>query len=311
MSVAQFPPKPTLTTVVATATSANTTYRTPADLSPGFYRVSCVSTSVATVWFYSRDGAAITKAVTVSGTVTVNLGTRIGSIVFVVNTGTNINIEVDRIGAPLAAGVSGTVDTITSSGTYSQTGEALVFLVAGGTGGNAGFISASTVGGGAGGGSGGVLFDQIYIGAPVSVTIGSGGAGGATQGATGGTGGTTSFGSLSVTNAAGVAGGAGSTIGTAGNGASTTANAGYPVNSGITGGGGGGAGRGTSGAVGTPGIGGGATGAFGKGGDGGSSGVNGGAGTGYGAGGGGGGSSNTTFGVGGTGAPGVVYVLRF
>ena len=94
-----------------------------------------------------------------------------------------------------------TIQTFTSSGTYTPPDglvKAIVELVGGGgAGGGAEASSASQVSGGSGGGGGGYASEVLTaatIGSSQTVTIGAGGT--ASSGANGGAGGTTSFGAL-------------------------------------------------------------------------------------------------------------------
>jgi hypothetical protein len=145
---------------------------------------------------------------------------------------------IARTGIPLGSAASGiksvTVQTFTSSGTYTPTAgtKYIIAEMVGGGGGGAG-VSTSD-GGGGGGGSGGyikALITAAQIGTP-TITIGAAGAAGTNSGGNGGNGGTTSIGSL--LSCAGGLGGISASLGTAGSaaggaGGSTTVTTGTAI----------------------------------------------------------------------------------
>ena len=316
-------PIPVITTgknINVTVPNANTLYSGTTSLIAGLYRVTCVSGTITNLAFWNGS-TLIGTATTSSGTVDFNLGTQATKITVYTNTGSNIIVTATFLAEAIVINASGTLDTLTTTQTYTQTGPAYVVVVGGGGGGG------SSNGGGAagGGGSGGVNSGYISLTGSTSVTIGAFGVGaaGGTNG-TGTTGGTTTIGSISATGGTGgsyggdpsnnTGGGAGGTPGGgAGGGAQSSGNPGQNgtassaptflfVKTGTTGGGGGGGATtvatGAGSGIGTGGNGGlGAYVAF-----------SGTAGTGYGSG--GGGAGRFYGGAGFNGAPGVVYVLR-
>jgi hypothetical protein len=229
-----------------TAASSGTYYKgTGLSLPAGVYRVTCVSTTIATVNFFA-SGTALGAAVTSSGTVDISLTSPVTEILYSTNTGSSIGITIAYLATAVTpTTVSGTLDTYTSgSGTYTQTGNAYVLLVGGGGSGT--FASS---GGAGGGGSGGVLGASVVLTGSIAYSVGAKGAKQTSSGNSGNAGGSTTFGSLTAT---GGGGGSGSTGGTAGtpnggrgaNGArgqSPTASASSPLSfivAGTTGGGG-------------------------------------------------------------------------
>lgn len=284
MAVSQIPQKSSssATTVSATAVSAETLYYVAAPFVAGIYTITCVSSSVATVTFYNGN-TPITTVSTISGSIAINLGTAATHISYFVNTGSNIQILITLTGVPLASGVSGVLDTITSTGTYSHNGRAAIFLVGAGSSGGGGYSDhAGRPEGGAGGASGGVSGPHyVQLTGSTSVTIGAA------------PGGTTSFAGFTTSTAGRGNGGGG------GGGVGGASNNGTPVKPGTTGGGGGGKRWYSPG----PGAGGGS--GIGTGGNGGYNSA-GGNGTGYGSGGAGGSGPNP----GGNGTQGVVYVVK-
>jgi hypothetical protein len=251
-----------------TAASSGTYYKgTSLTLPAGVYRITCVSTTIATVNFFS-SGTALGAAVTSSGTVDISLTSPVTEILYSTNTGSNIGITIAYLATAVTpTTVSGTLDTFTSgSGTYTQTGNAYVLLVGGG--GSGAFTNNSGAGGG---GSGGVLGASVALTGSIAYSVGAKGAKKTSQG-DGNAGGNTTFGSLTATGGGGGIGATGGTAGTpnGGRGANgarnqqPTASASSPlpfIVSGTTGGGGYGTyydsrGGGTGSGIGTGGTGG-------------------------------------------------------
>jgi hypothetical protein len=269
-----------------TAASANTLYGANINLIPGVYAITCASATITTVEFLSGEGTLITTATTAVGTVSINLGTAADRVRLYTDTGSNVVVTITLSAAALTNNFSGTVDTISSTSDYTGTsasgfGYALVIGGGGGGGGN----SSSGGGGGGSGGSGGKI---VALTGSMPVVIGSGGA-------ANNNGGSTTFAGITASG-----GGAGSGYGGRGGGGGST---GATVN--LTGNMGGGNSGNTGGGGGSPvsaypfvatassiGTGGG---------------NNSGVGTGFGGGGGGG----FRYQTGGSGRPGVVYVLRY
>lgn len=316
MSITRVRATSTVNGATTTIPNSGTGYALAQSFAPGIYSITCVSSTNVTIAFYNGT-TLLTTVATVSGSVTAVLGSAATSIVYWANTGSNIALNITLTGLALPTGsASGTLDTIASSGTYTQTGRAIVFAVAGGAGGG---VAQSQYVGGVGGVSGGFAGPtMIQLTGSVSVTIGAGGNSASAGGAT-------TFGSLTANSGGtGAVGGGNASLNVNlnfpnnGNAGGTTGANGAPVISGTTGGGGGGGswypGSGSSGGAG------GGTGstnvAIGSGGNGGngsntSVGGAGNSGTGYGGGGGGAGMGSNGSGAGGAGRQGVVYVLRF
>lgn len=124
-----------------------------------------------------------------SGNYTLTLNTRYNMMVYGAAGST---FMLERIRYMNSFSTTGTVDTITTTGTYTGTGSGIVFVVGGGNGGNVGSTGGPGPGPGGTGGQGGnwafYYFDSLPGSAPV--VIGSGGA------ANGGAGGASSFNSL-------------------------------------------------------------------------------------------------------------------
>ena len=303
-------------TFTTTVPSSATPYVATVSMSPGVYRITCVSSTITTVGFFSGN-TLIATALTASGTVDVTVASAVTRLSITTNTGSNIAVTVTFQSAPIViSGVSGTLTTITSSGTYTTQGIAFAVAVGGGGGGGV----SGQQGAGGGGGSGGVASGLVGGNGNITVTIGAGGettvAGGTTTigtlTATGGGAGVSN--SSAVGGAGGTAGSPGGAVGGTGNhGGSNNSTAGSTssapdytfVKTGTTGGGGGGsyAGSGYNGSAG------GGNGSIGTGGTGaGAQNSNTAtAGTGYGAGGGGG--PRILGNAGGAGSQGVVYLI--
>jgi hypothetical protein len=288
-----------------TLTTAYTQYNMVRSLTAGIYTVTVSPPQAIVNIAYYDSSSVITRAVTSSGTVTVNLASDATGALLYSDTNSSVLLMTKTGYNIVSSSISGTLDTITSTSTYNQTGRLYVLAVGGGAGGGGANIVSGPAGWSSGrGGSGGAA--TTYVGvfnAPTSITIGAAGNGNAYQGSgTGNSGGTTSFGNV-LSAAGGVGGG-----NTGGNGqyydpynsgfASSSAgsvviNPALSVKTGSNGGGGGG----SEGGGGSSGAGSG----IGTGGNGGP-----GAASGYGAGGGGGARGAG----GGVGTAGVVYVLR-
>jgi hypothetical protein len=272
-----------------TCVSAGTMYEGIKTYEPAVYSITCVSTTVAVLEFYSNTYTPITSVTTSLGTASVNLASTADRFRVYTDTGSNIVVTITKTASAVSNTFSGTLDTITSSGTYNQTstsGYAYTVVVGGGGGGARGPE-------GVGGGSGGVGAKLIQLTGSMPVTIGAQGTGAAGPGNSGGT---TTFAGITAN------GGSGSGTGGSVTGATYSSNANYGqsttkifghVKNGTTGGG-----------AGQPRVRGG-DGVIGQGGN---FGDNPQPATGYGAGGGGGQYSNLQ---GSAGSPGVVYVLRY
>jgi hypothetical protein len=303
-----------VTAQAISTTTANVQKQVLQTFDPGVYEISVSpATSTAIVQFISGS-TWIGQTTTASGIINYNLASAADRVYIQSNNVSDV-VTVNLVASvPVSSAISGTLDTITTSGTYTQTGKLWVLAIGGGGGGASARNGYGA--GGAGGLSGGLAMFYGDVATSTSVTIGAFGAGGIYQ-AVGSAGGLTSFGAYAVAkggNGGGLPSGepggvaAGTSSGTvivAPTSGELTNNFRAIIN-GTTGGGGNGA---AGGGNGTP------SGGYGSGiGTGGNSAVGqaGGVGSGYGSGGGGGsanGSVNAYF-NGGNGAPGVVYVLR-
>lgn len=326
-----------------TASTSYTTYTVTDTFAPGGYTIT-TSPSNQQVLIYFASGTTSSSSVqTSSGTVSLELAFQ-ATKCFIKDisgaNGTVVTIEYTAESATQAA-QTGTLDTITATGNYTQTGLLHVLAIGGGGGGGGGLYGGPGFGIGgscAAGGAGGYSVSAIvYTNSTTAVTIGNGGNAGDTTGSSnnvganaGNSGGTTNFGNLVSSQGGGGGGGAptqnGARNGSQDGGSNVGANRGGSNNyqaGGITGGtstpiarsitngtnGGGGSG-GYHNSNPNPGTGGGS--GIGTGGTGAKSGSSpeaATAGTGYGAGG-GGGSGGTGSQNGAAGSAGVIYVLR-
>jgi hypothetical protein len=296
ISVFPTPVVSSLNASAITATAANTMYEALLSLDPAIYTVTCASATVTRFEFYSGASTLVTKGQTVSGTVSINVASSADRIRLWTDTGSNVVVTITKTASSLTNQFSGTLDTVTATGTYTGTstsGFGYCVLVGGGGGGSSSVDNNSICGGG---GGGGVAIKLLALTGSMAVTIGAAGANGA---ATGTAGGNSTFSTLTAN------GGSGGIRG-AGGGTGGTATGGEYNLTGTSGGAGSNNGGGDANggspdssvskfAVATIGTGG--SGASGEG-D---------VGTGYGAGGGGGKGGN----AGANGTAGVLYVLRF
>lgn len=311
-------PEPTLSTLNAdtfTVPETYTKYQIVKTINPGIYTMTTFpTTSVARISGFNEDNTVFSEQYTTSGTVSINFAKKVINPYISIDNGTNSLVTLTYVSALLSGtSITGTLDTITSTGTYNQTGKLYVLCIGGGGGG----AGAGTNGEGRSGGGGGYQVSGfVYTNTPTSVTIGAGGNGSSVKNAAGSTGGDSLFGNF-VGIGSGGAGGFYGTTGGAGRGTDaiggTTGENGTAIEAttksitNLTNGGGGG-GNNNSNNTRTNGGGSG----IGTGGQGGIPNAAGLSGTGYGAGGGGGCGSTgaNTSRSGGAGTQGVIYVLR-
>jgi hypothetical protein len=307
-----------------TAASANVLYEGRATFDPAIYQISCASGVITNFQFWNGS-TFIVGSVTASGVVSVNLSSAADRIRLWTNTGSNTVVTITKTASALTDQFSGTLDTITTSGTYTGTstsGKAYAVLVGGGGGGGRRSQNSSQ-----GGASGGVCAKIVTLTGSMAVVIGAFGAGSTVNGTNGASGGNSTFDGMTAGGGSGgrsdsgdpslpggtATGGSINSTGAATSfspfgdtGGSTTATYAFIAAPGTTGAGGFGYYNETLGS-----FGGGS--GIGTGGRGGSTSVAGANATGYGAGGGGGGGSSQagTQTSGGNGSPGVLYVLKF
>ena len=300
MAIQVFPtPSAVADAYTITATTANVLYAFTTPLEVGVYTITCPTTVVTKVYFYNGAATSFADVSTASGTVDYNLATQPTEVALFTSAGTNVPVTFTYKAEPITTVTSGTLDTLTNTQTYTQTGPVFAIIVGGG-GGGAGNRQAN-IGGydGSGGASGGVQGIEAYLTGSTTVTIGAAGNGGTA--ASGNAGGATTFGNTTSNGGGGGSPyGASSTAGTPGgasNGSTSTASIYTFVVSGTTGGGGsGGSGLGRGSGIGTGGNGG--------------NNNNANAGSGFGSGGGGARDNANADAVGKAGTPGVVYVVR-
>jgi hypothetical protein len=199
-----------------TAATANTLYGALYNTVPGIYTVSCVSSTVTTVEFYSGSTLVLT-AVTSSGTVSVNLGSTTDRIRLFTNTGTNIVVTITQTANVLVNNISAVLDTISTVGSSTYTGTSAsgfghAVLVGGGGGGAGYWVNPAS-----GGGGGGACYKIVALTGSMPVTIGAGGTSGPLSTAGGG-GGTSTFAGMTATGG----GGGGATTSPGGSGGTGT-----------------------------------------------------------------------------------------
>ena len=181
-----------------TAVANYTGYVSNTDFGAGVYTITTSPSNYQANVSFWNNNTKIVSAVTVNGTVTVNLATPANKVYFYTTDGTNVVIGFNLTGSNLTPNSpSGTVDTISTTSTYTTSG--LVYVVAlgaGASGGggatyNSGYYA--TTGGGS---AGGLVEGWINLTNNTSVTIGTGGTGvgAASYGNGGNPGGSTIFG---------------------------------------------------------------------------------------------------------------------
>jgi hypothetical protein len=181
-----------------TAVSPVTGYKALNSFDPGVYTITTSPvTSQAYITFWNANNL-IVQATTISGSVTVNLASAATHVTLYTDTGSNIVVGFNQTGTNLSPTTpSGTVDTISATGTYATTGTVYVVAIGGGASGGAGATyNGSYCSTTSGGSTGGMVEGWVTLTTSTSVTIGSGGigVGPATYSQNGNPGGTTSFG---------------------------------------------------------------------------------------------------------------------
>jgi hypothetical protein len=170
----------------------NASYKVTGTFTAGVYTITCVSSTIAKVTFYY--GTTFTSTSTSGGTVSFNLATDATAVYVQIDTGTDVLVNITKTSNSIpGAEVSGTLDTITTTSTYTQTGPLYVVAIGGGGGGGKGSIGNY---GGAGGGSGAINWGFFHTTSSTSVTIGAAGAAATSTSDTMTFAGTTTFGSL-------------------------------------------------------------------------------------------------------------------
>jgi len=296
---------------------ANILYRVNnINLSAGLYNITANSIGTLNIEFFNSADTSITTATT-STTVAVNLTQTVSYIILRGSSGPGT--AVIALTATQLSPISGSVATLTSSGTWNTAaGTGWFLVVGGGGGGGRPNFAVNLQQNAAGGGSGGVRQEgPVTVNTGTNYTIGTAGNAGA-EGSSGNAGGATTFGNYTSNGggggtpdagigAAGTPGGAASrdSVGVTPPDASTAGNFAF-VKTGTTGAGG----RGWNDSNQTqPGSGSG----IGTGGTGGRTGnpgnvTNAASGSGYGAGGGGGAQYTNSRAAGGNGTQGVIYI---
>lgn len=188
----------TATSKFVTAPVSYTGYKSAESFSPGVYTITTSPNSYQAYISFWSGGTKIVSATTISGTVTVNLSSSADTVYYYTTGGTDVVIGFSLTGTNLTrTAPSGTVDTITTSGTYSQTGLVYAIALGGGASGgagatyNSGYYATTS-----GGSTGSIAEGWITLSSSTTVTIGAGGlgVGAATYSNPGSPGGTTSFG---------------------------------------------------------------------------------------------------------------------
>lgn len=162
------------------AATANTQYRDFKDFAPSVYRVSCIPGVISTVDFYLGQDDHIVRATTAyaTGVVDVILPTAADNIRFFTDSGTNTLITVTNLADILTNDFTGTLDTITSTGTYTGTstsGYGYALVIGGGGSGASRTGDSVYTDTAAGGGAGGMAGKIVALTGSMSVTIGAGG----------------------------------------------------------------------------------------------------------------------------------------
>ncbi len=198
-----------------TAASPNVLYEGTINLETAIYTLTCVNTTIAKFIFLSDNTTVITTSETISGTVTINLGTAATKVRIWTDTGSDVVVTLNKIASALTNSFSGTLDTVTTTSTYTGTsasGYGYAVLVGGGGGGGGQIWNTGNGGTGA---TGGVCSKVVALTGSMSAVIGAAGTGGTYQ-VDGGDGGTSTFAGMSAGGGGGGVRGTNSTNGTGG-----------------------------------------------------------------------------------------------
>lgn len=161
-----------------TCTTSGTLYEARMPLTSGTYTVT-TSSNDAYIRFYSSAIDLVLQTNTSSSTVTFSLATTCDRFRVWTSGGSNVVVTITKVAEALSNVFSGTLDTITSTGTYNGTstsGYGYVILAGAGGGGSGGLSQNGTYGGA--GGGGGVAGKIIQLTGSMAVTIGAPGNGG-------------------------------------------------------------------------------------------------------------------------------------
>jgi hypothetical protein len=185
---------------------ADTLYVAKKTFEPGVYVFSHTDFNTTCYIEFFNGLTSLGTTQTVSRTITYNLASTATSFRVYQDSLTNVLLKVELNSSNAFFEANGTLDTITSSGTYNQTGELFVVLVGAGGGGGRGGTSGNNKGTG-GGGSGGIQSTTLVANTSTSVTVGAGGTGANAENVNGNSGGLTAFGSIQATGGGGGRGG--------------------------------------------------------------------------------------------------------
>lgn len=226
----------TLNASAITAVSANTMYEGRATFDSAIYTVTCASGVITNFQFFNGT-TSVLSSVTASGTVSINLASTADRVRLYTNTGSNTVVSITKTAAALTNQFSGTLDTVTTTGSSTYTGTSTSgygYAMIVGPGGGSGGTSGSD---GGGGGGGGVAGKFVVLTGSMAVVIGTAGAARTTAGGPS----STFAGMTATTGAGGVSGGGGaggvggtgsggdvSTTGTTGLNGGTAATGGSP-----------------------------------------------------------------------------------
>lgn len=196
-----------------TITEAYATYDVVANFSAGGYTIATSPTDKQVKVQFFNATSELSDTNTSSGTATIILASdATGVLLTDLSATTSTIVTLTQVsGLATGAEIAGTLDTLTTSGTYNQTGQLLILTVGGGGGGGGGNdINSSFADSGRGGAAGGLSLDLIYANTSTSYTIGNGGTaglGGGNVNNSGNSGGATTFGNVNNLTANGGAAG--------------------------------------------------------------------------------------------------------
>jgi len=154
------------------AAVANTLYKSTSTFINGIYTITCPTTVVTQCDFYDANGNLIVSAVTVTGTVSVNLATTAVQMDYWTTSGTSVSIGIQLTGSNIQYAPSGPLTTITANQINALVGDYYAVLVGGAKGGED-ILNGATYSG-AGGRSGNVWQGRVKLVGGETITIGQG-----------------------------------------------------------------------------------------------------------------------------------------
>lgn len=163
----------------ATLENVGRVYEHAGNFPAGVYTVSVNPNTTQVKATFATNSVVVTSVVTTSGSVSFNLTTPATKVFLMSVSGgsTNAVVNIQKTADPLTSDDigNGTLDTITTTGTYNQTGVLGVLVLGGGEQGGSTNGTGNNTPGQSGGRAGFINGDIVITNTPTIVTIGAGG----------------------------------------------------------------------------------------------------------------------------------------